>query len=330
VLRSEEIDNASWVKADSTISSNTIVAPDGTLSGDKIIETTATASPRVAQAITTSAIAYTYSVYAKAGERNWIVLQITDSSVTDRRAWFNILNGTIGTVNTNLTASIVFVGNGWYRCSITVSAAEAGSNSITLRASTADNVTSYTGDGYSGIYIWGAQLEAGAKASSYIKTEASQVTRSADSGSDSTIDDWFNPAEGTLYVEVNNQRTSGGANFCTISDGTNNNIIELSQTAPTTSRARMFNNGTAQVEAFIAIATEQFNKHTISYKFNDTAMTNNGLAPTTDTSCIVAANCSQLVIGNRSTGDASIIGHIKKLAFYPKRLTNAQLQALTS
>ncbi|PRD68785.1 hypothetical protein C6P61_09815 [Malikia spinosa] len=75
--------------------------------------------------------------------------------------------------------------------------------------------TAYIGDGYSGIYIWGAQLEAGDKATSYIKTEASQVTRAADQNLTAALGQ---PGAGTIYVDAtvrsgNTLATSGATTF---------------------------------------------------------------------------------------------------------------------
>jgi hypothetical protein len=156
LLRSQEFDNAYWTKTRSSITANTIIAPDGTLTGDKLVEDTSATTTHVVfkSVTTTSGTVYTHSVYVKEGERSWAIVQNGSAY-----AWFNLSNGTIGTQvpSTTGTFAITSVGNGWYRCS--VSQVASTSMSCGIYASSDDNVLNYTGDGYSGIYIWGAQLE---------------------------------------------------------------------------------------------------------------------------------------------------------------------------
>jgi len=137
-----------------------ITAPDGTLTADFICEDTAAGNHQVTQTgVTTTATATTYSVYAKAGTRSWLALGITDSASAVRISYFNIGTGALGTADTGCTTSIQALANGWYRCIVTVALALAGSNTARAYLSTGNGVTSYTGDGASGLYLWGAQLE---------------------------------------------------------------------------------------------------------------------------------------------------------------------------
>jgi hypothetical protein len=165
VLRSEEFDNASWAKANATITPNTVVAPDGTLTGDKLIANTSSANHSVSQDINVSVVS-TMSVFAKLGENNHVYLMVLGSGGRRAAASFNLSNGTVRTTyNVTYTVnstSIVPVGNGWYRCTLTFT----GTDVTVFRMGADDGVTAiningieYTGDGYSGIYIWGAQLE---------------------------------------------------------------------------------------------------------------------------------------------------------------------------
>jgi hypothetical protein len=168
LLRSEEFDNAYWLKSNATITSNTVIAPDGTLTGDKLVENTANATHFIysgSQAFV-SGTSYTLSVYAKKGERQYLVLQLPSAAFpSSSNATFDLDSATFNLGAGSPTASITDVGNGVYRCSITKTATSSASSNgafIYVTNSASATINAYTGDGYSGIYIWGAQLEAGA------------------------------------------------------------------------------------------------------------------------------------------------------------------------
>lgn len=154
---SEQFDNAAWTKTRTTISANAITAPDGTSTADKLVEDTSTNDHWVGLGPDDVAgAAYTASVFAKAGERGFVALSWQFESPT----FFNLTTGAIGTQNPNYTASITPLSDGWFRCSITRTAVST-SDFLKISVRNADGVASYTGDGTSGIYIWGAQFEAG-------------------------------------------------------------------------------------------------------------------------------------------------------------------------
>jgi hypothetical protein len=107
-------------------------------------------------------------VYAKADGRNWILLS---PGSTWGYAWFDISAGAVGTVidgGGSTTASITNAGNGWYRCVVSATAVDARGLQVLL--ANANNVVTYTGNGTSGIYLWGAQLEQSATVGEYIPT----------------------------------------------------------------------------------------------------------------------------------------------------------------
>jgi len=199
-----------------------IEAPDGSITGYKIIPNTESAKHE----ISTTTGAYTdatVSVFAKAGEQSR--LQITKSlwGTTD----FDLLAGTV----TSGTGTIEDVGNGWFRCTASYVASPSQSSIFIIVANDAGNVI-YEGDGVSGLYLWGAQVEAGSVATSYIPTSGSTVTRQADdlviSGSDFT--DFYNQSEGTVYIELTSKDdgrnsypvyfTQNGAGFAYRNNGT--------------------------------------------------------------------------------------------------------------
>lgn len=172
LARSEELGDATWLKSQASVIDNAITAPDGTLSADKIIASTANAQHFVYQTATTSGT-NTFSCYVKAAGENWIRLQAVDSG----SAYFDVKNGKVG--NTiGATASIYDAGNGWFRC-VVVSTAYAGPTNYILTAN-ANGATNYVGDGISGVYVWGVQLEAGSSVGLYVRTTTASASGPTD------------------------------------------------------------------------------------------------------------------------------------------------------
>jgi hypothetical protein len=183
----EQFDNAAWTKTNATVTANAAVAPDGTTTADKVIATAVSGQHHVSQSITTAAVQCTYTVYAKADGYDWLWFNTTGSgAVVNDLCWFDVANGVTGTAQTNATTSIEDVGNGWYRCTCVWAAFAAGSVSIWAAVSETDNQSgNWVGDGTSGIFVWGAQLEVGSTATDYQRvgtafdvTEAGVASRS--------------------------------------------------------------------------------------------------------------------------------------------------------
>ncbi len=171
LLYSEEFDNAYYTKTASSITPNLDVAPDGTTTGDRLIESATAAVHLIQRSIDfTTGLTYTLSIYAKAGSRSVIDVLLPASAFTAVTfARFDLSTGTLVTTGgTPLGTSIEDVGNGWYRCSVwKVSTATTAGN---LQYRMFNVTSSYTGDGTSYLRIWGAQLETGVAASTYKKT----------------------------------------------------------------------------------------------------------------------------------------------------------------
>jgi hypothetical protein len=170
-------DDAVWTKTRSSISANAAVAPDGTTTADKLIEdTTASNTHNTTSAVLTlaSASTTTLSLYVKAAERTWC--RIADGGVTSGGAFVNLSTGQFGTIEAGVTASsIQNVGNGWYRVSVTGVLAGTSSQ-VLVQIATGNGTTSYTGDGTSGILVWGAQLETGTTASAFQNIGTDKMT----------------------------------------------------------------------------------------------------------------------------------------------------------
>lgn len=159
IVRSQEFDNGSWLLNGATIAANSTAAPDGTTTADTLVEDSSTGNHYVRQLVTTSAGAHTFSVYVKAAGRSYVMF--FDNTVSVAQV-FNLTNGTVGGnagVNAPTSAAIQSVGNGWYRCSMTLTTT-AASNDFRVYSCFDGTTVPYTGNGTASLYLWGAQLEA--------------------------------------------------------------------------------------------------------------------------------------------------------------------------
>jgi hypothetical protein len=164
----EDFSNAAWNKFNLTVTTNSVVAPDGNTTADTLTDNTTNGFHYIGAAATSFGQNgnNTYSLYAKANTLSWIVLYIFDGT-SSNYTYFNVSNGTIGSNASGNIASIVDAGNGWYRCIVTrnYNATAANANCGFILAN-GDGVASYAGTGKS-LYVWGAQFEIGASATTY-------------------------------------------------------------------------------------------------------------------------------------------------------------------
>jgi len=207
VRYSQEFDNEIWTKRYITITTNSTTAPDGSLTADKISGDGTTSIKDIIQSGTSTLTAgtiYTTSFYAKKNTHNFIQIVGTTSAYdTNTFANFDLNNGVVGSFGGGVISSnIISVGNGWYRCSMTATCVITSSTSICI-VSLINSATSPKGESNSlstSLYLWGAQLEAGSNATSYIPTVASTVTRNYDVISKTGISDLIGQTEGTMYA----------------------------------------------------------------------------------------------------------------------------------
>jgi hypothetical protein len=215
---------SSWSPAGITLNSPSIAAPDGSTLVNTITEDTSTGGHIIDNAVAASTNAvYTYSVYVKrtSGTRSVqvalydnnapanLVLGIFDPSACSASAHL-----TYGTATFSSTSAIL-VANNWCRISLTGQPSTASDASILVRTwiYSGTNGSNYAGDGSSGLYIWGAQLEAGTFATSYIPTSSTSVARAADFVDlSSTFGTWMDPAVDTFVIDGQTEYASANAN----------------------------------------------------------------------------------------------------------------------
>jgi hypothetical protein len=160
------------------------------------------------------------------------------------------------------------------------------------------------------------------------------VTRSIDVANitGTNFSQWYNPAEGTLYAEGAPQNVSSGSSgFAGLSDGNSTNSYSIYYTGSASTDIEMLANGSVQSTVLVGGRTP-YSKIAAAYAANNNNAAINGISYTTDTFVTPMSGVNTLVIGGiyNTTGQFRANGTIKKIAYYPKRLSNAELANITS
>jgi hypothetical protein len=170
-----------WNDTNASIQSNVITAPDGNTTADKLVENSSGGIKEIEQgSITfTSGTSLTFSCFVKAGGRTLFRLAGTTAFfASNTNAYFDLSNETVSSTTGGVTsASIIPYPNNWYRCVSTMLPTSSGTGKVFITLVQSGTTVNYTGDGTSGIYIWGAQLEKGSVATDYTPTTTTAISR---------------------------------------------------------------------------------------------------------------------------------------------------------
>jgi hypothetical protein len=346
LLYSEQLDNGAWGPVRGTVTANATTSPAGTAAADKLIMANGGADGQYHQGATiTSGATVTGSIYIKeaGADRFQIVLLSSINTTPYGRATFNTSTGAITSAAEALngasgaSASATAVGNGWYRCVVTVTYPAVTSAGMRLNVTMADGSN---GDGVKGVFAWGAQLEAGAFPTSYIPTTTAAATRSADvaSISGSNFSSWYRQDEGTVFAET--QLPAGSASnvssrsIIDVTDGTTSNRFSLRGLVSTTTvdqlTVRSGGSTVAQVSSNGSAVSNAVRRLASAVKLDDYAIAATGSSSAvTDISGAMPISVNQARIGAEVGSTEVFCGTIRRLVYWPQRFANSTLQTIT-
>ncbi|MBC8304215.1 MAG: hypothetical protein H8E55_51715 [Pelagibacterales bacterium] len=329
-LYSQDFSDAYWTKSGTSVVSG-FASPDGTLNAFKLIGDGANSTHFLRRYIATTALTnHSFSFFVKKGEIT--KFGIREDAQTGNYVSFDLETKTI---ITSVVMTLTYEEVGDYLKIKIVS--QIGSNG------TAGYAIYMLDDAYSGgvvngsrvipngsgFYIFGAQLEAGSYATSYIPTSGSAVTRAAETCNNSKPS--VNSTEGVLYAEISALADDGTNRILGISNGGvfNNSVLLRFSSASNRIQAQVRLGGVYQcsLNYDVTDATE-FNKIAFKYKQNDFSLFVNGIERATDTSGNVVTGLDVLDFDISTTNE--FYGKVKGLAVYNEALTDAQLQTLTT
>ena len=345
--------NPTGNSAPSNFTPNAGTAPDGTNTALKLVQKPA--SDGVVDQGQTVQIGKkdgplaVFSVFAKAGEDRYLfITPYLSASLTP--PVFDLQTGEISNSN-NHAAVMQPLANGWYRCSLRVRRGGFASMkwgiSNVADAPKANNGIPFEGDGTSGLYVWGAQYELQTpnaangdspieiSDSSFIPTSGSELTRAADIAqiTGDNFSSWYNQSEGTMFVSMQDgSRSNFGANL----RGSHSHDRVIMQTE---SDFRLKYQATGRytpsssnvnINSANDVRTADPMKYAYAYKPFDYALSVKG-SIATDTLKDPQPNISYLELGMESVfgGSQRLNGAISRVSYYPERLTNEQLEAIT-
>jgi hypothetical protein len=340
MLYSEQMNNAVWTKRNSTISANAAISPDGYTNADKIQEDTSNDRHDIYQDFSaTSGTTYTNSIFLKQGERRYAFISFGSGLIDPNNSFFDLQDGVVLATPAGVTSTITNYGNGWYRCTITATASGSGTAYLVTGASLNGTSISYQGVSGSGIFTYGAQLEAGAYATSYIPTTTAAVTRVADAASKTGITSLIGQTEGTIFFEMVLSNTNQSVNRLisivgTTGAGWSDNSIRVDWNS---SGNLSYDAAIGAASSFGGVSSNVYTagqtiKVAVAYKANDTVMYVNGVQAAVDTTTLGIPACSLFALNELYgfSGGSFELHNWKQALLFKTRLTNAQLAELTA
>lgn len=342
MLNSGRIDT--WGTANTTLVAGVAGAPDGSNNGAKIIPTTASGQHAASQTtpITANQV-QTFTIFLKPAGYPRATILVSNAAITNyAQSTFDITAGTmpgsiaVGGAATQTARSITYVGNGWYRCSITCLLDATSTNALTYVYPDNGVGNSFAGDGVSGTFAWGAQLEAGAFPTSYIPTTGATVTRSQEQCSIPSGNMGFYVSPGGSwameFIDLHVSTTS--STYVLGQHNGMNNAIPMYITTSTPTLAQWA--GTTPSTTGNTVASGVVTKGATGYS-TGTAQSqclNAGTVTSGATSGtgypLLATSGVDFLRTNEGGATQMQAGYIRRVRYWPRLLTNTELQQVTT
>jgi hypothetical protein len=328
-------DLSSWSLGTGTVTANTTTSPNGTVDADTYNINTDATTPNINCSISDS-VTYSVSIFVNLTQTADVIRVRASTAAGSLSAFFTVSTKIWSNLNAGFSGgTYTQISTNWIRISIeyTPAVGDGGTRSFGFAGvTTAGGSVADTGNT---LILWGAQLEAGAFPTSYIPTTTASLTRAADVASVNTLSPWFNASEGTLYVETTRGYTGNFVNFPHtggLSDGTNSNVIWAGYGIAGNQGITpdIASGGVDQLDFVSAAYTMPTAKAAIAYKTNDSQWFFRGTAFAADTTCTMPSGINRLNIGSENTTTQPWNGWIRRVMYYPRRLSQAEGIAITA
>ena len=322
-----------WTKNGTIVEQNEIVSPDGDVNAAKY-QGDGTNSPKMLYTVggsVTSGTKYTWSAFVKRGTLNFCQL-IIGSATFDAALFsnFDLLNGTIGSSGGGAIPFIESYGNDWYRVGITATANANGTATpfiVLANSATMGRVSSFTTSDY--IYIYGGHYEQGSYPTSYIPTYGTSVTRNSDACTKTGVSDLIGQTEGTIFLDFEFINPNKVVVLFTIHDNANNKRLEL---WANNNDLNGFIGGSVNIGIGNTTITNGRHKAAMAYnESGDQAFYVDGVQIGTSLTAYTIASLTGIKFNNHIGGGVYKTKEgVKQLLLFKTRLTNAELEALTT
>jgi hypothetical protein len=333
-LQSSSFDSATWGKVNATVTANTTTSPSGIVDADEITDSSGSFGNVGSNVVAFSSADYSVSLFIKKKTSTTAYLGI-EVAGNGRYLTFNSVSGDIKYISADVfnNKKLISFNDDWWYLSFTVNVSASTAVGIRFFPSISTDGSSLNAAATGTETIYGAQLEAGSYATSYIPTTTASVTRNSDQVYKTGISSLINSTEGVLYAEIAALSNDLTNRLLSLSDGTSTNRIFLGFNSLSNSiRFRVQVNNVYQAEDnFIVADTTQYLKIGFKFKENDFALWINGVEVLVDNSgSTFSSNTLNTLSFDSGAGGSEFFGKCKNLMVFPTALSDDELATLTT